>query len=480
MNGVAPIHASLLPSGKVLMAGVDHRGSGYPVFVMDPAGPGPVRIEPMRVPMRRPSHSLFCAGHAYLADGRMLQVGGGDSSDAGLRYALLFNEDGSPQWTPIDDDLLGGLSWYPTVTRMADGTMLVISGFTDFGTSENRTVQLFRPASFDSGGRPWKLLVPHEQAPDILATGSDYTHTFVLPKPIELDGHTREVVMIGKTGRVHFFDHTDDFEDPPARFATRPNGFRKGSGGPVSAAGASSAMLADGRILIVGGGEEDGSGASSLAHIYDPYSDSWRTIELGIARSHPAAVLLPDTSVVIVNGNGAPGDPRRPQIIDPSSGALTKGPPWPDGDYRGYHNVALLLPDGRVLTGGGERFGEETERADLRYFLPPYLSGTAPEDRPAITSAPQLITYGGTHVVEVERGPIHKVTLLALGSMTHSFDANQRCVELFDGEALEDGVSFTGPPDPNVAPPGDYMLFVLRRNDVGTLIPSFARMVRVG
>jgi hypothetical protein len=240
---------------------------------------------------------------------------------------------------------------------MADATMLVLSGFTDFGITENRTIQRFDPTGFNLGRNPWTLLVPHARAPEISATGSDYTHTFVLPDPIELEGHLRDVVMIGKTGEVHFFNHADRFDDPGARFATRPNGLRGGPDGWVSADGASSVLLADGRVLIAGGGDEDGTGALPLAHIYDPLQDTWRTIDTGIARSHPAAVLLPDTTAALVNGNGGVDDPKRAQIIDPMTEAVTTGPPWSDPHPRGYHNVALLLPDARVLVAGGQGGG---------------------------------------------------------------------------------------------------------------------------
>jgi galactose oxidase len=84
--------------------------------------------------------------------------------------------------------------------------------------------------------------------------------------------------------------------------------------------------------------------------------------------------------------------------------------------------------------------------------------------------------------IGIDGGPIHRVTLLALGSMTHSFDANQRCVVLFDGEAPEEEVSIVGPRDAHVAPPGDYLLFVLRRVETwsgDTFVPSVARVVRV-
>lgn len=485
VDGVAPIHASLLPSGEILMAGEDRERGGTPNFLIDPSS-GPIRVAPMDVPMRDIGDSLFCAGHAHMADGRMLQVGGSARGGAGLRYGFVFSEGTEPAWTAIDQDLLGGLAWYPTVTRMVDGSMLVISGFVDFGLTENRTIQRFDPASFDAGRMPWELLAPHRRVPpDVSPSGSDYTHTFVLPRPVELDGHRRDVVMIGWTGEVSFVNWSAPFDDPWKRFATKPNGARPGPTGRLSAAGASSVLLADGRILMTGGGDEDGTGALPLTDIYDPYRDTWRTIDMGIARAHPAAVLLPDATVLVVNGNPAPGeldDTRRPQIIDPVNESVTNGPAWPDDAVRGYHNVAVLLPDARILVAGGEGAGEGTERPDMRYYSPPYLSVLAPSERPRIRAAPTEIAYAEPFRLSVDRGPVHRVTLLGLGSMTHAFDSNQRCVVLFSGEATDRAFSVEGPQDAYAAPPGDYLLFVLRRIETergDAFVPSIARVVRV-
>jgi hypothetical protein len=138
----------------------------------------------------------------------VLEVGGSRSApELGLEYALLFDprraaDDG---WAPISADIFGGPSWYPTVTRLPGGEMLVISGFTDWGTEPNRTIQLFDPRRFDRGRPPWTLLAPHDEVPDVSPSGADYTHVFVLPRPLVLDGHRRELAMIGATGKVLLF-----------------------------------------------------------------------------------------------------------------------------------------------------------------------------------------------------------------------------------------------------------------------------------
>ncbi len=489
-DGVAPVHASLLPSGSVLMNGTGG-GSEISDFLIDPRVRDPIQADDLEPPMRMEQDTLFCAGHAPLADGRMLLVGGQRSTpELGLEYALIFDHRSgrSGRWTAIDAEIHGGPSWYPTVTRLADGGMLVISGFADWGGEVNRTIQLFQPRRFDANRSPWTLLVPHERVPNVSPAGADYTHVFVLPRPLTLERHERQVVMIGANGELWFFNHTDHFADPAERFATQPNARRPAPAKASPGWGTSSVMVADGRILIVGNGDEGGEGEPSLmsrADVYDPYRDEWRSIETGVARIYPVAILLPDGKVAVVNGDrGRRGDPRTPQIVDPDSGEVTDGPPWPDGSVRGYHNSALLVPDGRVLTAAGEgsdidgRPGGPPERTDLRYYSPPYLSVVPEEERPEILGSPRRMPYGRPYSIEVRHGPIHRVTLLAPGAMTHSIDMNQRCVVLFDDEAGEE-LTVTGPRDPSVAPPGHYMLFVLRRVD-GELVPSHGRMIRVG
>jgi Domain of unknown function (DUF1929) len=493
VRDVAPVHVTLLASGEVLVSGVGREDD--PDFLIDPDAGPTIEADDLDAPMRMAQDSLFCAGHAPLADGRVLEVGGQRiSPELGLEYALLFDHRRSPAggWERIGADVLGGPSWYPTVTRLPSGEMLVISGFTDWGLDVNRTIQVFDPQRFEAGKAPWRLLVPHERAPDVSPLGADYTHVFVLPRPLMLGDHRRELVMIGARGEVHFFNYSDEFADPAERFATQPNGRRPAPAKePRPATGASSAMLADGRILIVGAGNESGGGDPNLmskADIYDPYSDRWRTIDTGIARSHPAAVLLPDGTVAVANGDGGPpGDPRSPQIIDPDSGLVRTGAAWPDVGRRGYHNVALLLPDGRVLTGGGEPGdirgapGGVPERTDLRHYSPPYLSTSLAVERPEIVGADETTAYGRPYSLSFRGGPIHKVTLLAPGSMTHAIDMNQRCIVLFTGEADGAEITVTGPSDPFIAPPGEYMLFILKRAEADGpgLVPSTARFVRV-
>lgn len=442
-------------------------------FLLNPDDAGStITLDTMVVPTKQSHDDVLCAGHAPVSDGRLLIVGGErkrGQQETGLDYALILNSK-ERAWNRIVPDMRGGTRWYPTVTRLADSRILITGEYFDWGESVNRSIELFDPVAYDAGVNPWTELISSNQNPwHIEANGEDYTHVFLLPRPVRVDGHPREVVMIGKAGVVYFVNVTHEFNDPADRFAMRPNNKRLDG---ARADGASSVLLPNGAIMIVGGSSN--RSVQQRADIYDPMRDEWRSIETGVARYYPAALLLPDGTVFVVNGlKASVGDSKAPQIIDPVTQEVITGPPWPDQMVRGYHNTALLLPDGRILTAGGGR-------SDARYFSPGYLF--APHLRPKITDVPETVAFGRSFTIGFENGPVHRVTMMALGAMTHCFDHNQRLVELFDGVSKGGTVTVSGPPDSLVAPPGDYQLFLLRRvktADRAYHIPSVGRLVRV-
>ena len=74
-------------------------------------------------------------------------------------------------------------------------------------------------------------------------------------------------------------------------------------------------------------------------------------------------------------------------------------------------------------------------------------------------------------------GDVSDVVLIAAGSMTHSFDAHQRYVQLAHTKGDTAGVAtITAPPNRETAPAGYYMLFALD----GNRTPSAGRLVHVG
>ena len=133
------------------------------------------------------------------------------------------------------------------------------------------------------------------------------------------------------------------------------------------------------------------------------------------------------------------------------------------GSASPLHSAAVLLPDGRVFTSGGQ--SEET----AEYFSPPYLfKGT----RPTITTAPDTIAHGQQFFVATpEATSITKVHLIRLSSVTHAFNQDQRINRLQFSQGTG-GLNVTAPASGNVSPPGYYMLFVV--NSTG--VPSVAKI----
>ena len=151
-----------------------------------------------------------------------------------------------------------------------------------------------------------------------------------------------------------------------------------------------------------------------------------------------------------------------------------------------YHSTAVLLPDARVLSAGGGEFAKESDpdqandRADshlnAQVFSPPYLfKSTSDKPRPDIVTCPTDVSYNEEFEVKTSLpNQIAKANWIRLPSVTHSTNMNQRFNSLaftVNGAALK----VKSPTNPNVCPPGHYMLFLLNAN----LVPSVAQIVRI-
>jgi hypothetical protein len=202
-------------------------------------------------------------------------------------------------------------------------------------------------------------------------------------------------------------------------------------------------------------------------------------------RVHGAAILLPDGKVMAVGGNReARWDKpiHEVDVFDPETDTW-ESDHAPIKVERGYHATAMLLPDARILVSGTTPPSHREERMEV--YAPYYLDGDpvrpeivdirsgkrAPDDE-----SPQL-TYGASFHVDYNNltaEPV-KAALVRPGAMTHAFDMDQRHVWLKVIIEDDETLQCIAPPDPHVAPPGYYMLFLLDGN--GT--PSKAAFVHL-
>jgi hypothetical protein len=199
--------------------------------------------------------------------------------------------------------------------------------------------------------------------------------------------------------------------------------------------------------------------------------------DLKRARANASAVLLPDGRVLAVGGtdrddslNPGVGSPVLvPELYDPTTNEWTEVAP--QGRGRGFHGTALLLPDMRVLLGGGD--GD----ASFEIWSPPYLFRGA---RPSVVRVQRGISHGETFTVTTpDAALVESVLLLRTPSPQHGNDSDQRAVRLEFTRSGATTLTATAPPSARVAPPGTYYLVVNKRGLQGP-IPSVARMVDVG
>jgi hypothetical protein len=191
---------------------------------------------------------------------------------------------------------------------------------------------------------------------------------------------------------------------------------------------------------------------------------------MSVARRHLNATLLPDGNVLVTGGTYGPGHSNE---TTPAFSAELWNPAtetWTTlasaSVPRLYHSSAVLLPDGRVVTTGGDNI------TDLEAFSPPYLFKGA---RPTLSGVPARMGYGQRWSMQSpEAADISKVTLIRLSSVTHAFDQNQR-MNVLQFTAGTGAIDITIPANPNLAPPGHYMLFAVNSNGV----PSIGAFVRI-
>src|SRR4029077_16527837 len=191
------------------------------------------------------------------------------------------------------------------------------------------------------------------------------------------------------------------------------------------------------------------------------------------ARKLHNATLLPDGTVLVTGGSRGSEDPNSNskdpayscEVWNPSTGSWSTRASLTVS--RTYHAIALLLPDARVLSAGGDFGGASAE-----IYSPPYLFNGA---RPTITSAPTNVTYGQSFFVGTpDAANIANVTLIALSSVTHGFNMGQRINRPACCQA-SGGLNVTAPSNANTTPPGYYMLFILNSNGV----PAVAKIMRI-
>ncbi|MFC9961577.1 galactose oxidase-like domain-containing protein [Streptomyces nigra] len=475
-NPVRSMHSVVLNNGKVLLiAGSGNSEEMFEAGTFTSAVYDPENGTYKQIPTPK---DMFCAGHVQLKDGRVLVMSGNKgypSADGTIGYqgfkdSYIF--DPVTETYSRTNDMNDG-HWYPSATILGNGDVISFGGLKEDSTG-SVTAELWSDAE-----QKWLELWKVNQT---------WSYWGLYPSMILMqDGrlfysgsHVFGNNIPGTGAAIYDYD---------ANTVTQVPGLQRKDERDQSA----SVLLPpaqDQKVLTLGGGNIDSNpDANRLTDVIDLKQPNpsyvagpplpQGTVDLGAGKvaqtgdqgkMYVSAVLLPDGKVLETGGalhNRA--DPvYESSLYDPATG--TFDPVAADPEARGYHSSAFLLPDGRVMATG-DNPGNGSWNHDVSIYTPPYL---LKGERPAITSVIDTEwSYGDTQRITVDR-PIAKAELIRPAAVTHSSDPNQRFVDLplsVDGNNVDLNVTS----NPDLAPPGWYMLFAV---DAGG-VPSVAKWVHL-
>jgi len=487
-SGVLAIHAAVLRSGKVMF----FAGSGnnqvraaspdygnvakgiYTSVTWDPAAPaagGANFFHPDTItgPDHKP-FDYFCGGDTSLPDGTLLSAGGNLVYPGKGRPDAVGFDPVTQQWHHLAPMQQG--RWYPTLLPLADGRVLAVSGLNENGTL-NTTFEIYTP-----GTDSWHDL-PVPQGGLFFGLPL-YAHLFLL----------RNGLVFFSGGRM---------DDPNVQgpvlmdLTTNPvtMTFVPGLGDPASRDQSASVLLPpaqDQKVMILGGGPGDASNATGSTAIADLTAANpayAAAAPMSLPRMHLNAVLLPDHTVFVSGGalsrENRLGARLQSEIYDPATDTWKAGATA--SVVRMYHSIALLLPDGRVISAGGNPppYGNQVpweppnpnEEMRLEVYSPPYLFAGP---RPVITAAPAEWKYGQDITISTpQAGNIKWASIIRPGVTTHSFDNSQRLVDLAISAQAGGQIQAAAPAQATIAAPGWYMLFITDN----TGVPSVATWIHL-
>lgn len=441
---------------------------------------------------------------------------------SGARECAIYDNDGT--WTPAASllpepghDTRGGGRWYPTLITLGDGRILAVGGHPrsevdDPALSDARHGS-WLPETYDPGAEAWTYQPGHwlyvdwddiggaappdgQEVPGPGSAGNYiyYPRLFTVP-----DG--RVFLASPNNGRCGWYDPATGMVDEPA-LAPPPHGdaFAETNhtavllpllpGDSYTPTVLFFGLEGPHRITLGPDGETPAWAPTTHR---DWVSQQAPAVLLGCPprpprdwvarpplRRHGCATLLPTGDVCFTGGIDSTAGAGLPDcdgileaeiyhpgfnwgagVIDVSREGWTTTPPG--SVARNYHSVALLLPNGRVLTAGGNIDGQSgpdsVKQFRVEVFCPAYDGAT---NRPVLVQAPAALSYGESfQIVTTRADRIERVALMRCGSVTHAWDGDQRYVGLTFANPAPGVIEAVAPPNGNVAPPGPYMIWVV-------------------
>lgn len=451
--------------------------------------------------------NLFCSGHVFLPNGNLFVAGGHLEDGNGLDQSCIYEiipkpADGVSQfsspatvgvsihkrllntlqkgpegiWKAVsaqkDGTIMGNGRWYPTVTALATGVPLVVSGSYQQGASQPKNIdtQVLRDDEFKSIVKTLPTKVMFDLYPRMHVASSGIVYWISLAAIWFLDMET--------AGDVQWQEIPvpKDQEKLPDR-SQRDY--------------ACSVMYDKDQIIYTGGGRAP-TATTELLDLSNRQNIAWKPAPKNMIfpRRQHNATILPDGTVLVTGGtrgNGDFNDLRPGQPVHMAELWNPKTKEWTmmasEQVDRCYHSTAVLLPDGRVLSAGGGEFQNGTEpnddkdsHRDAQIFSPPYLFLDGPRPKIDSISTEVIVCDKDSTFTLVTANPdqVDKINLIGMSSVTHSNNTGQRLVPL-DFDRNSRPLKVLAPPNAKSCPPGYYMLFIVNKKGQ----PSEANIVQL-
>lgn len=388
----------------------------------------------------------FCNLNLATTDGRLMMAGGNSQMTSGLYDPASRSYASLPGFAYP--------RWYASMVRLPDNRFVVVGGAepkAKEGELESRFAST--PEILSPGAGSW---VPLPDAKSVPLFGStDYAWWY--PK-----------AYLAPSGNVFGISQNRMWVlDPDGRGSVTEVGTVPGTGYGSSA---SSVMYEPGKILLAGGGQrtnEDVRAASKQAAIIDISTDAPTAVStnpMSRPRNWVNLTVLPNGEVLANGGTEFSIDGTQvysTEIWNPTTKAWRTGASAQK--IRTYHSTALLMPSGAVFTSGGGAPGPVTN-LNTELYYPPQLfardgSGKVVwADRPEFRSVFGTLARGGSATFEMKDGrTIQSVSLTSAGSVTHSYNSDQRRIPLSFVQSGSD-VTVQFPTSATKLPPGVYLL----------------------
>ena len=324
--------ATLLPNGKVLVAGGSNRGFGFPAALFNSAE----LYDPATGTWSSTGNlNTARADHTatLLFNGKVLVAGGGYFGHPqlnGFNSAELYDP-ATGEWSTIST--LNAARHSHTATLLPNGKVLVVGGYSNGWVN---SAELYDPATgtWSSAGNPGThsdhtaTLLPDGKVLTVGGPGGGAglydptTETWSVAGNPNIDRYAHAATLLpngnvlvagglGDCNNIDCFPLNSTELYNPATDTWSVTGNLNSANGPAT-------LLSNGKVLAVGGDELYGYGGNST-ELYDQATGTWKlTASLNTNRSGHTVTLLPNGKVLVVGGSGD----NTAELYDPGTDSI--------------------------------------------------------------------------------------------------------------------------------------------------------------